>query len=456
MGLAIVLVVLTLASVAFHFLSPWWLTPIASNWDTVDDTINLTFIITGAAFVVINLFMAYVIVRYRHREGSRATYEPENKKLEWWLISATSVAVIAMLAPGLVVWGQIIDPPDDAAIVEVVGQQWHWSYRFPGEDGQLGKVDSRLVNDDNPFGMDAEDPLGMDDVLVRGNDVHLPLDQPVKLLLRSKDVLHNFTVAQFRVKMDLVPGMVPYIWLTPTRKGKYDVFCEELCGVGHFAMRGHVIVEDRADFEDWLARQPTFAQTLVPTIIDLAAGRALYDATCVSCHGDQAQGNIALNAPKLSGQGDWYLSEQLTNFKKGIRGAHENDLYGRQMAAMASLLTDDSAVANVVAYINSRPDERASPTLTQPGDNDNGARLYTTCAVCHGNNGQGIEAMNAPRLAGMNDWYLVTQINNFKKGIRGAHEQDKYGPQMALLTTMLKSDRDINDVATYINTLKVQ
>jgi cytochrome c oxidase subunit 2 len=421
----------------------------------VDDTINLTFIVTGVAFVAVNLFMAYVIVRYRHREGSRAVYEPENKKLEWWLIGGTTLAVIAMLAPGLSVWGKIIDAPEDAAIVEVVGQQWQWSYRFPGEDGELGKVDSRLVSDDNPFGMDAEDPLGLDDLLVSGNEVHLPLDQPVKLLLRSKDVLHNFTVAQFRVKMDLVPGMVPYIWLTPTRPGKFDIFCEELCGVGHFAMRGHVVVEDKDDFESWLGNQPTFAQTLVPVVADAVAGKALYDGACVSCHGDKAQGNIAMNAPKLSGQSDWYMSGQLTNFKKGIRGAHENDLYGRQMAAMATLLVDEEAVNNVVAYINSQPDERSSPTLTQPEKNTNGARLYTTCGACHGNNGQGIEAMKAPRLAGMNDWYLVTQLNNFKTGVRGKHGQDKYGPQMALLTSMLKNDQDINDVAAHINTLRI-
>ena len=90
---------------------------------------------------------------------------------------------------------------------------------MPGEDGKLGEVDAERISNDNPFGMDPDDPNGQDDVLVYNPEVHLPVDKPVKFLLRSKDVLHNFTVAQFRVKMDLVPGMNTFLWLTPTGKG---------------------------------------------------------------------------------------------------------------------------------------------------------------------------------------------------------------------------------------------
>jgi heme/copper-type cytochrome/quinol oxidase subunit 2 len=136
MGVAIVLVLLVAASVLFHFLSPWYFTPIASNWGTIDDTISITFWVTGAVFVIVNLFMAYAVYRYRHRTGGRAHYEPENKKLEWWLLGLTTVGVAAMLAPGLFVWAKFVDVPKDAMVVEALGQQWHWMYRFPGKDGK--------------------------------------------------------------------------------------------------------------------------------------------------------------------------------------------------------------------------------------------------------------------------------------------------------------------------------
>ena len=165
-----------------------------------------------------------------------------------------------MLAPGLAVWAKFVTVPDDASVVEVVGQQWAWSYRFPGSDGELGAVDNKLVTLDNPFGVDPKDPKGQDDILVLSPELHLPIGKPVKLELRAKDVNHQFAVPQFRVKMDMVPGMVTYFWLTPTRTGSFDALCEQLCGVAHFAMRGRVIVDEEPAFQTWLAAQPTFAQ----------------------------------------------------------------------------------------------------------------------------------------------------------------------------------------------------
>src|SRR4051795_4436442 len=128
MVVAVALVLVVLGSVLFHVLSPWWWTPIASNWSYIDDTINLTFWITGFVFVAVLLFMAYCVLRFRHREGRRAAYEPENKKLEWWLTIVTAVGVAAMLAPGLLVWKRFVTVPADASEFEVVGQQWQWSF----------------------------------------------------------------------------------------------------------------------------------------------------------------------------------------------------------------------------------------------------------------------------------------------------------------------------------------
>jgi cytochrome c oxidase subunit II len=448
MAIAIALIVLALGSVLFHFLSPWYFTPIASNWGTIDTTITITFWVTGIVFVAVSLFMAWAVIRYRHRHDSRASYQPENKKLEWWLLVATGVGVAAMLAPGLLVWADVIQVPKDAQTVEVLAQQWHWSYRLPGRDGKLGTVHSRFVNDANPFGMNPADPNGRDDVLLASPEVHVPLGQPVKLLLRSKDVLHNFAVAQLRVKMDLVPGLVTYTWFTPTKPGSYDLLCEELCGIGHFAMRGRLVVEEPAAFQAWLGQQQTFAQASTRPPGNAGAGKPLY-AACAACHGANGEGNVALNAPKLSGQGAWYLERQLRQFKQGARGTHENDVFGKMMAPMAATLADDAAVANVAAYIATLPDTPAPATIR--GNVDNGRQRYATCAACHGADGRGIAATNAPRIQGMSDWYMATQMKNFRNGVRGGHAQDVYGSQMALIAGMLTDDAVIGDILAYMN-----
>ena len=117
----------------------------------------------------------------------------------------------------------------------------------------------RHVNDTNPFGINPDDPYGRDDVLVSDSTVHLPIGKPVKMVLRSHDVLHDFFVPEFRARMNLVPGLITYFWFTPTRNGEFEVLCAQLCGVGHYAMRGTVLIEDQAAFDTWLAAQPTFA-----------------------------------------------------------------------------------------------------------------------------------------------------------------------------------------------------
>jgi len=303
---------------------------------------------------------------------------------------------------------------------------------------------------DNPFGMKADDPAGQDDILVYSSELHLPINQPYKFVLRSKDVLHNFTVPQFRVKMDLVPGMTPYAWLKPTRAGRFDIMCEELCGVAHFAMRGAVVVEEREAFDDWLDDFPSYADVLARPAPDASAGQAAY-AVCSACHGAGGEGNEMLNAPKLTGLQSWYLERQILNFKHGLRGAGADDTFGAQMAPMAAMLTDAAAVKNVVAYITSMPDTEPAPTIS--GDLARGEALFTTCGSCHGQDGKGIWSQNAPNLSGTNDWYIARQLENYRQGIRGSHPQDLHGKQMALITSMLRDDQAIKDVVAYINSL---
>jgi len=449
MPLAIVLIVLVVGSLLFHFLSPWTFTPIASNWGMIDKTVDITFIVTGVVFVAVNIFMAYAIIRFRHREGAKAAYEPENKKLEMWLTVVTAIGVAAMLVPGLFVYDQFVKVPDGAIEIEAVGQQWKWSFRLPGEDGEFGTTNAKLIGVDNPFGMDPDDPRGQDDVLVDEAIVHIPVGEPVRFWLRSKDVLHNFTVAQFRVKMDLVPGLETYMWLEPTVVGEYEVLCEELCGVAHHAMRGRVHVDEPADYQAWVDSQPTFGEIQARPAGDPALGAASY-AVCTACHGAQGEGLVALNAPKLAGQDPHYLKEQIRKYKAGIRGTHEDDLYGRQMQPMAMTLVNEAVIDNVIAYIGTMPDTSTPTTVT--GDVEHGAELYSVCANCHGADARGI-AMNAPRQAGMSDWYLLRQLENFKAGIRGGHPADLHGKQMKLMSQMLQDEQAMRDVVAYINTL---
>jgi cytochrome c oxidase subunit 2 len=262
MIVALILILVAVGSVVFHVVSPWWWTPIASNWGFIDTTIIITFWVTGIVYVAIIVFTGYCVWRYRYDPNKRAEYEPENPKLEWWLTILTSIGVVIMLAPGLIAWQQFITVPKGAAEIEVLGQQWQWSFRMPGKDGKFGKTSIKNVSDDNPFGIDPKDANGKDDVLVQGDDLHLPIGKPIKVLLRSLDVLHDFYVPQFRAKMDMIPGMVTYFWFTPIRTGQFDILCAELCGTGHHAMRGIVVIDKKDTYDKWLGEQETFAKSL--------------------------------------------------------------------------------------------------------------------------------------------------------------------------------------------------
>ncbi|WP_175823472.1 c-type cytochrome [Burkholderia sp. BCC0419] len=297
MALAIALVLIVIVAVGFHFASPWWITPIASNWVRMDDMLTITIVITGALFIVINLFVVLALVRYRHRGGHRAAYEPHNRRLEWWLIGLTAVGVAALLAPGLFVYADYIQPPRNVLRMEVVGQQWQWRFRFAGPGGKLGTTDVRYISNDNPFGLNPADPNGRDNYLIETPEVHLPLNRPIQVLARSRDVLHDFYVPPFRARMNMVPGMVTTFWFTPTKAGRYDILCAQLCGIGHASMRGVVVVEDEASFSRWLAQQSTFAQRQQARVQAAAAtaggsaqaladqGKALAAAKgCFACH----------------------------------------------------------------------------------------------------------------------------------------------------------------------------
>ena len=262
MHAGIIFFLVILGSVLFHIFTPWYWTDIASNWKGMDDTITLTFWVGGGVFIAVCIFMIYCVIKFSYKEDRKAEYKPEDKKLEFRLTWLTALGVVALLAPGLVVWNKYITVPENALKIEVVAYQWGWNYRLPGDDGILGKTSVGLINDDNPYGLDSNDPNSKDDILVMDADLHLKINQPVKIELRSLDVLHNFYIPQFRAKMDTLPGIITFYWFIPEKKGEYEILCAEYCGTGHYAMRGFVKVDEEQDYSDWLAKQISFEKML--------------------------------------------------------------------------------------------------------------------------------------------------------------------------------------------------
>ena len=249
-------------SILFHIFTPWWWTDIASNWGAMDDTINLTFWIGGGVFILVCLFMVYCMFKFSYKDGRKVEYKPEDHKLEKILTVATTLGVAALLAPGLIVWNEYINTPKNALNIEVMAWQWGWQYRLPGKDGKLGTAQVAKISDENPFGINLDDLNGRDDVLIQSDELHLKTNRPVQILLRSVDVLHNFYVPQFRSKMDAIPGIVTYYWFEPNKVGEYEVLCAEYCGVGHYAMRATVIVDNEQNYENWLEEQETFSSLI--------------------------------------------------------------------------------------------------------------------------------------------------------------------------------------------------
>ena len=172
---------------------------------------------------------------------------------------------------------------------------------------------------------------------------------------------------------------------------------------------------------------------------------------CLLCHGTNANGNYGIRAPKLSGLEGWYLTRQLENFAAGIRGTPAEDAPGHEMMPVGLRLQQENVLAQAVAFITAL--ESKKPAATVSGNVAHGKQLYSTCAACHGAKAEGNATLQAPALAARSDWYLVTQLRNFKNGLRGSDSRDALGAQMRAIGASLPDDAAINDVVAYINTL---
>jgi cytochrome c oxidase subunit II len=262
--------------------------PASDHGERIDTMIWITLGITFVVFVITQILLFWFSFKYQERENQKSYYYPHNNKLEliWTVIPAITLTVLVGF--GLYYWFQITgEAPADAMVVEVTGSQFKWEFRYPGKDGKLGRKDFRQINETkgNPLGQVWSDPNNHDDIYVSGQPLHLVVNKPVKIIITSKDVIHDFGLAHFRMKMDAVPGTPTTMWFTPkytSREMKqkygddfeYEISCDQMCGRGHFSMRGTIVVESQGEFRAWMAQQKPQYATLTESGPSTPAGTA--------------------------------------------------------------------------------------------------------------------------------------------------------------------------------------
>lgn len=234
-----------------------WLPALASRHGAgIDRMLVYLLITTGALAVTGHLVLGWFVFRYTR--GGAITHRVARRKTERTLsiipgIVMTIVAEGGVLAIGMPVWSEYFAsaPPADALAIEITAKQFEWHVRYPGPDGAFGRTDRTLIGPTNGIGLDESDAAAADDVL-RVNRLYLPVDRPVRVRLRSLDVIHSFFLPQLRVKQDAVPGMAIDVWFVPTEEGRYELACTELCGLAHYYMKGLVDVLPEPEFQRWL------------------------------------------------------------------------------------------------------------------------------------------------------------------------------------------------------------
>lgn len=258
------------------------LLPVAASVQgvAIDKMIWWTGLITAIVFFITQILLFYFAFRYRGKPGRKVKYFPVNYKLEITWTSITIGVLIILIVIGLKEWYKITGPaPKDSMIVEVTGKQFNWMIRYPGKDHVLGGKDYKLIDPSksNPLGQDWSDKANDDDIVNQSGELHLVVNRPVELIINSQDVIHDVGLPYFRLKMDALPGQPTTLWFTPTitteqMKKKtgdpnfvYEIACDQLCGNGHYSMRGTVIVETQAEFDKWIASQtPQYKTAMAP------------------------------------------------------------------------------------------------------------------------------------------------------------------------------------------------
>ena len=209
-------------------------------------------------FVGWGLFFLFVLFRFRKSANPKASYTGAKGKISKGLeVAVALVEVFLLVVYAIPAWAKRVKAfpaENEAVVVRVVAEQFAWNIHYPGPDGKFGRTDIKLISADNPLGLDRRDPDAKDDITTI-NQLNLPIDRPVLVHLSSKDVIHSFGLYEMRVKQDAIPGMSIPVWFIPNRAGEYEIACSQLCGLGHFRMRGFITIQTAADYQKWFDAQ---------------------------------------------------------------------------------------------------------------------------------------------------------------------------------------------------------
>ena len=244
--------------------------------EKIDLMLYITIGVTGVVFVITQILLFWFSFKYQEKDDNKVYYFPHNTKLELLWTTVPAIFLTVLVVFGLKYWFKITsDAPKDAVLVEVTGHQFGWEFRYPGADAILGKKNFKLSKGANSLGVDFNDPTSLDDIHVAAT-MHIPVNKPIKFVIYAQDVIHDVGLSHFRMKMDAVPGIPTTLWFTPLytteemkiRSGNpnfvYELSCDQMCGKGHFSMRGVIIVESEADYKKWLAEQQPEYYTIFP------------------------------------------------------------------------------------------------------------------------------------------------------------------------------------------------
>ncbi|MEX2303591.1 MAG: cytochrome c oxidase subunit II [Bryobacterales bacterium] len=270
MAFLVALVVWIVAlGLAIPFFTQWWWMPpaITEHARAVDSQFNLTLLGTGIIFIVAQAALGYAVFRFGRKRSEPADYVHGSDRWEVLWTAATTIMFVGLTLMGYTVWAEArflddrnVTPSADRIVIEVTGQQFVWNMRYPGADGKFGPLDLSLVDDamGNALGINRSHPDAKDDVVTPRMAV--PVNKEVDLILRTKDVLHNFFVPELRIKLDTVPGLIGRLHFKADKVGTYTVACSELCGLGHHEMGSYLDVMEQADFDKWMADQSAYLQ----------------------------------------------------------------------------------------------------------------------------------------------------------------------------------------------------
>ena len=246
--------------------------PVASEHGVITDELFwITMAVTGIVFLITHILLFVFPYKYQYKEGRKASFYPENHKLEILWTAVPGVVMAGLVISGWMAWSDITAPaPEKAHVVEIMGYQFAWEVRYPGKDNVLGDYDYRLINASNSHGIDFTDKNSIDDF--PSPKVVIPKGEPVLFKIRARDVLHSVFAPHMRLKMDAVPGMPTRFWFVPTKttaemraelknpEFEYEIACTEICGRGHFSMKKIIEVVEPAEYQKWLSEQKSFLQ----------------------------------------------------------------------------------------------------------------------------------------------------------------------------------------------------